>query len=513
GSGKSTVGPLLAQRLGVPFFDTDQIIEARVNKKVNEFWRSDGSDAFRAIEREVALEVLADASPKVIAFGGGTVTLRDVRRKAIDTAYVVTLGAATSVLLGRVGDPSTRPLLASGDAFQRLEDLASDRADAYAECHASIDTEGFTPDELVDRISSHLDAEQVIVPLGRSTYGVENITKQKTRLVDRIAELAPSSIVIVTDSNVERLYGKDLRRVLSPLAIASTQVTLAPGEMHKNIQSAQLIWDAALGAGVDRDTLLLAFGGGTVGDLTGFAASTLLRGVRTLQVPTTLLAMVDSSVGGKTGLDHPAGKNLVGTFFQPSSVLIDFDRLKTLPDRDYRGGLAEIVKVALVSSSVDFERLEVLAPKLRTRDAEAIREVVFRAITTKARFVRDDERDNGERVLLNFGHTLGHAVEAAGGFRTWLHGEAVALGMLGELQMSVRLGRTPKEVLQRVRFLLERFELPCDLPKESRPPVWAYIRADKKRVRERIRIPIVTGVGVCKVDELPLQTLRDHFFS
>lgn len=168
--------------------------------------------------------------------------------------------------------------------------------------------------------------------------------------------------------------------------------------------------------------------------------------------------------------------------------------------------------MALVSSSVDFERLEVLAPKLRTRDAEAIREVVFRAITTKARFVRDDERDNGERVLLNFGHTLGHAVEAAGGFRTWLHGEAVALGMLGELQMSVRLGRTPKEVLQRVRFLLERFELPCDLPKESRPPVWAYIRADKKRVRERIRIPIVTGVGVCKVDELPLQTLRDRFF-
>jgi shikimate kinase/3-dehydroquinate synthase len=331
---------------------------------------------------------------------------------------------------------------------------------------------------------------------------------EPTRLTDAVAQLAPSSVVLVTDSNVQRARGPFIETALHPLAIEGTRVTLPPGERHKTLASASTIWDAALGAGIDRDALVLAVGGGVVGDLAGFAASVLLRGVRFLQVPTTLLAMVDASVGGKTGFDHPAGKNLVGTFHQPSGVVVDLQHLDTLPKRERLCGLAEVAKIALATDSNLLARLERDAAALARGDHGALGPVVRSAIEAKVRVVRDDERESGHRALLNLGHTVGHALEAQGGYTRWLHGEAVALGTIAEMRASEALGFTSKALVERAEALLAALGLPTKIEHAELAASWPFVASDKKRVHGAVRLPVVTGPGLARLERVPLEVLR-----
>ncbi len=268
------------------------------------------------------------------------------------------------------------------------------------------------------------------------------------------------------------------------------------------------MWDAALGAGVDRDTLVVAFGGGVTSDIAGFAASTLLRGVRFVAAPTTLLAMADASVGGKTGIDHPAGKNLVGTIYQPSGVVIDTAHLMTLPVRELRAGVAEVVKIALATSASLFERLETEGARLLDPRSQALREIVRESVALKARVVRDDEREGGRRAILNLGHTIGHALEASSGFRKYLHGEAVALGTVAELAVTVRAGLTPSDVLPRTERLLRAVGLPTETSQEELRAALRFVGADKKRRGSHLALPVVTSLGVSDVREFPPEALR-----
>ena len=318
--------------------------------------------------------------------------------------------------------------------------------------------------------------------------------------------------MLVTDSNVQRARGAAIEAALHPLAIPGTRVTLPPGERRKTLASASTIWDAALGAGVDRDSLVLAAGGGVVGDLAGFAAACLLRGVRFIQVPTTLLAMVDASVGGKTGFDHPAGKNLIGAFHQPSAVIADLGHLATLPARERTSGLAEIAKIALTSDATLLERLEADAPALARGDRQALRPVVRAAIEAKVRVVRDDERESGSRALLNLGHTLGHAIEAHGGYARWLHGEAVSLGLVAELEASAKLGWTPPSLVQRARAVLSSLGLPTDVDRADLAASWPYVATDKKRFGMAVRLPVVVAPGESRVERVGLETLHVAVF-
>jgi shikimate kinase/3-dehydroquinate synthase len=353
----------------------------------------------------------------------------------------------------------------------------------------------------------------VVMPLGSRTYVIDVAVNAPSLLTDAIARWAPSSIVVVTDAHVQRDRHAQLDAALAPLAVRHATVTLAAGEAHKTLASVGTIWDAALGAGIDRDALVLGFGGGVVGDLAGFAASTLLRGVRSVIVPTTLLSMVDASVGGKTGFDHPTGKNLLGTFHQPSGVVVDLAHLATLPARERAAGLAEVVKIALATDAELFESVERNAPAIAAGDASALLPVVRRAIEAKARIVRDDERERGLRALLNLGHTVGHALEAHGQYRRHLHGEAVAIGTIAEIRATARLGLTPPDLVERARALLTRVSLPTEVTRAEMVASWPFALADKKRVMTRIRLPVVTALGTARVEQVEVDALREAILA
>jgi shikimate kinase/3-dehydroquinate synthase len=313
----------------------------------------------------------------------------------------------------------------------------------------------------------------------------------------------------VTDSNVQRHRAPAIQAALLPLRLPVVHVTLPPGESQKTLTTVGTIWDAALGAGVDRDALVVALGGGVVGDLAGFAAACLLRGVRFVQAPTTLLSMVDSSVGGKTGFDHATGKNLVGAFHQPSAVVADLDHLTTLSPRERRAGIAEIVKIALATDASLLDALERETAAIARGDASALLPVVRSAIDAKIRIVRDDERESGPRALLNLGHTVGHALESHGGYSRWLHGEAVAMGTVLEMRATAALGYTPPEVVARATALFEALGLPTRVARDDVTASWRYVAGDKKRAGTQLKLPVVTAAGSSYVQRIELTRLRE----
>lgn len=507
-TGKSTVARALSARLGLPLIDTDEELAKRTGKAIPDLWRSEGEAAFRAREVALVREILSTDSARVIAFGGGTVTSREARHLALERALVVTLTALPETSVGRAGSLENRPNLISANPVARARDLIDTRSDVYSECHLSLATDGVSIDALVDAIVPLLARNPIAMPLGARSYVIDVVNESPATLTDTLARLAPSSLVVVTDSHVQRARGRALDAALAPLAISATRVALAPGEENKTLVNVSAIWDAAIGAEVDRDTLIVAFGGGVVGDMAGFAASALLRGVRFVGVPTTLLAMVDASVGGKTGFDHPAGKNLIGAFHQPSAVVVDVAHLTTLPKRDFVSGLAEVVKIALTRDASFFDHLEENAEALRAGESEVVVECIRRAIQLKANVVRDDERESGERAILNFGHTAGHALEAHGSFTRYRHGEAVALGMLVELAIGAELGKTPADLFARTRDVLARLGLPTTLPIAELDAAWSFVASDKKRTRGSLRLPLPVEVGRTVVHKIALTSLH-----
>ncbi len=302
---------------------------------------------------------------------------------------------------------------------------------------------------------------------------------------------AGSSVLVVSDDTVHALYGERVRAALERRGIGVASAVIRPGEASKSLSSLPALYAAAASGGLDRRGTVVALGGGVVGDLAGFVAATYLRGVRFVQIPTTLLAMVDSSVGGKTGVNLPEGKNLVGAFHQPAGVLIGLSTLDTLPAREFAAGMAEVIKYGAIRDADLLERIERGGAALGRPDADVgvLGDLVARCCRIKAQVVAADERETGERALLNFGHTLGHAVEKALGYGVWLHGEAVAFGMVYAVRLAERLGRCPAPWSDRLAAVLRRFGLPTTRRRlhedtDGAPPSWEDLRAamagDKK---------------------------------
>jgi shikimate kinase / 3-dehydroquinate synthase len=490
GTGKTTIGPLVAARLGMPFYDLDQVIEAASGKRIDELFESLGEAGFRALEAERACNLLEGAVPAVIAFGGGTVLRKPVRRTALARGLLVTLVATPEQLAERAGS-TARPLLAGMDQAgraTRLATLISERAEAYAECHATVSSEG-TSKATAEEVVSVYHRAPIVVPLGLRSCVVELCKDDVARAAHAIAALRPSSVIVVTDANVALHRAPYLNALREALGCPSLVVTLVPGEAHKTVSQLQTIWDAALGADIDRNAIVVGFGGGVALDMAGFAAATLLRGIRWVALPTSLLAMVDASVGGKTAVDHPSGKNRLGAFHQPSHVCVDLAHLETLPIREHRAGLAEAVKVGVIGELSLLEGMERDAELLGT-GAGPVDVVVRQAITYKAKVVADDERESGVRALLNFGHTYGHALELAAEYTHMLHGEAVAIGMVGELRAAYAMGLLEVNLESRIRALLVRLGLPQEASPEFAALALAHLGADKKRDRDSIALPL-----------------------
>ena len=511
GVGKSTVARALAERTGAPLLDVDRAIEEQAAESISAIFAREGEARFRSRETEVIARALSLDPPPVIALGGGAVTDVRTRRLLLHRAIVVTLRASTSTLVARIGEAgvAARPLLASEASPEaRLDQLLQERAVAYAEAHLQLDTEGKTPDELAAAIAAAWARDPVAVALGERTYRVEIGRGVVTELPNVLCELRARSVVLVTDDRVWPAVRARIEPVFEGARVIA-RVVLPSGEAHKTLESIARIWDAAIDGGADRSTVIVAVGGGVVGDLAGFAASTLLRGVRVVQVPTTLLAMVDASVGGKTAIDRPQGKNLVGAFHQPSAVLADVALLDTLPARELGSGLAEVVKTALIGDADLFDLLEKQASQLTSGDLELLTRVVRASIAHKARVVSEDERDaSGARASLNFGHTIGHALESHGGYATLTHGEAVGLGMLAALRVGLARGHGDRSLIDRVTRLLATIGLPHVLDARDVEAALPFVTRDKKREGDRVVFVLVPQIGRSTLEPLSLEELR-----
>ena len=322
-----------------------------------------------------------------------------------------------------------------------------------------------------------------------------------------------SRALIVTNNTVALLYLQRLRGALLSKYPQVLEVVLPDGEQHKTWQTLNLIFDALLGQGCDRKTVLFALGGGVVGDMTGFAAASFMRGVPLVQVPTTLLAQVDSSVGGKTGINHPLGKNMIGAFYQPQLVVCDLDTLRTLPPRELSAGLAEVIKYGPIADLAFLDWIEANLDAMLARDPAALAHAVKRSCEIKAWVVGQDEREAGLRAILNFGHTFGHAIEAGLGYGEWLHGEAVGCGMVLAAELSCRLGLVDRAFVKRLTALIARAGLPVRGPQLSAEDnagrYLALMRLDKKAEAGEIRFVLIDGPGRAVVRAAPDSMVRE----
>jgi 3-dehydroquinate synthase len=356
---------------------------------------------------------------------------------------------------------------------------------------------------------SAVPRRQVAVDLGARSYRIDIGCGLLGSAGSWQGSASRGDAMIVTNPTVGALYLAQLREGLSRRHARVLSIELPDGEEHKHWRTLNMVFDAMLSAGCDRRTTVYALGGGVVGDIAGFAAATFMRGVPYVQVPTTLLAQVDSSVGGKTGINHPLGKNLIGSFHQPIHVVCDLEVLRTLPDRELRAGLAEVVKYGPIADWPFFEWIEQHAAALLARDLDALAHAVQRSCEIKAAIVARDERESDMRAVLNFGHTFGHAIEAGLGFGKWLHGEAVAAGMALGASLSMRLGLIDSGVEQRLTALLSRLGLPTRPPAMAADRYLELMRLDKKAVGREIRFVVLTGAGQAALRPAPDALVRE----
>ena len=359
-------------------------------------------------------------------------------------------------------------------------------------------------------IATESRMQTLTVDLGERSYPI-HIGPGLLDRADLITpHLAQKRAAIVTNTIVGPLYLERLTRSLESAGVSALSIVLPDGEEYKDWETLNLIFDALLQDRAERKTTLIALGGGVIGDMTGFAAASYQRGVPFIQVPTTLLAQVDSSVGGKTGINHPLGKNMIGAFYQPRLVLADTDTLKTLPPRELSAGLAEVIKYGLIWDADFFAWLEANMEKLRALDAQAVTHAIRRSCEIKAQVVAQDERESGLRALLNLGHTFGHAIEAGMGYGNWLHGEAVGAGMALAARVSQRMGLVDLTALTRAESLIARAGLPVDAPPLGVEKYLDYMGVDKKVEGGRIRFVLLKKIGEAFVTaDVPDAMLRD----
>jgi shikimate kinase/3-dehydroquinate synthase len=502
GAGKSTVGRLVAERAGVTFVDLDAAIEARAGKSVAAVFTEDGEPAFRALEAVELAAALDATGPRVVALGGGALLNATTRHSVLSRARVITLTAEASVLASRVA-ASDRPLLRGADPEERLRALGFERAAVYAEAHAWVRTDNASPEQVAERVIDLWRDPAVVVPLGARSYAVRVARDGPASVAELAVRLAPSSTLLVTDTNVKPIAAAAVALALQRVGLKpAALVAIPPGEEHKTLATIARVLDELVPGGADRDALVVGVGGGVVTDVAGFCAAILLRGVRWIAVPTSLLAMVDASVGGKTGVDVGAAKNAAGAFHQPRGVVVAPTFVRTETERTYRSGLAEAVKSAAIADAAFFEWLEANVEPVLARQPAAVARVVGSSVAVKAGIVARDEHEAGERAHLNFGHTVGHALEAEGDFARLYHGEAVALGMVSAGRIGVRLGVTPEETATRIERLLARLGLPTEPTREPLATALPRVGLDKKRRAGKVKMVLLRGLGAPVVHPL-----------
>lgn len=512
GSGKSTVGRLVAERLGRPFVDLDARIEQRTGMRISQLFQSAGEEGFREAEHE-ALAAAVQGPASVIACGGGVV-LRDENRRLLKRlGTVVYLSVTAEEALARIGDAADRPLLA-GDARGIAPRILEARLSLYrATADVTVDTTGRTVEHVADEVVRQLSGTAVRVvqvpvdPPYEALVG-RGALELLPQVLSRVA--ASGTVAVVTDETVGALHGGAIERLVREAGFRTVVERVAPGERSKSWRTAGELVERFAAAGLDRGSAVVAFGGGVIGDLAGFAGSVYMRGVPVVQVPTTLLAQVDSSIGGKTGVDLEHGKNLAGTFWQPCAVIADTGLLHTLPDAEWANGWAEVVKTALLAGGLFWEMAADSTERLAARDDGAVLDAVESCVRFKAGVVGDDPRESsGLRECLNLGHTLGHAIERELGYGTVSHGVAVAEGLRFAARLSAALVGLDQAVVERIDEVLRELGVPrAPLERLSADRLLAAMRADKKALKGEIRFVLLRAPGEWVVERVDEDALR-----
>jgi len=541
GSGKTAIGSRLAARLGLPFVDADAEIAAAARLSIPEIFARFGESYFRDGERRVMFRLLHQG-PAVVATGGGAFMDPRTRQRVRERGVSLWLDADHETLLKRVRRKNDRPLLQTADPAATLRKLMDERNPIYALADLRVVSRDDPQDVMVEAALDALDEslpalnetkskesptlmtqyaphpypapgapehrESVRVALGDRSYDIVIGSGLLAEAGERIAALAPdSACAIVSDKNVAPLYLPALEASLKAAGLRSVAITVEPGEGSKTLSVFGEVLDNALAAKIERRDVVVALGGGVVGDLAGFVAASLRRGARFVQIPTSLLAQVDSSVGGKTGVNSRHGKNLIGAFHQPSLVLADVDALETLPLREFRAGYAEVVKYGLIGDRRFFEWLEADGDAVFRSKPEQICAIAV-SCKAKARIVARDETEQGDRALLNLGHTFGHALERLVDYDNarLVHGEGVAIGLVLAMRFSRALGFCPAQDAMRVERHLQSVGLPTrisDIPGWSVGPeaILEAMFQDKKVERGALTFVLARGIGEAFVEK------------
>src|SRR3989440_2714158 len=528
GSGKSSVGRRVSELLRWDFIDTDTLLSERCGMPVGQILTEFGEQRFRQMESE-ALILSADYERVVIASGGGAVISEANRAFMREHGLTFYLETSVEIAWRRVqeqihqsGKSAERPLVVGTDGQRRLQSLFLARKEWYEEAVVCINTN----EDSLDIISNQVVAFALTNGyLSTSSQSQETVTLQLGKVTSRaivewgglrhLPQYLKSSgflqrVFIVTDSDIGRLYSEPILSLLLDAGFVPQIFTISAGEASKSIWSWQEILNWLVELKAEQREPIIAVGGGVIGDLAGFVAAKYNRCVPIIQIPTSLLAQVDSAIGGKTGINHPLGKNLIGAFYQPELIVLDPAFLLTLPERVYLEGWAEVVKYGMILDADLFEMLEDHTSSLHARDATLLTKIITRCIQLKMDVVQRDDRDGGLRNILNYGHTFGHALEVLTDYGSWLHGEAVAVGMEVAAWIAVARGLLTNEHALRQRELLLSLYLPLRCPGVDTISVLEKMQRDKKVRAGHMRWILPTQIGRAGIyDDVPLALIKE----
>ncbi len=503
GTGKTSVGRELSGKLGYEFIDTDVLIEKKEGKTIPQIFKEKGEEYFRELEQATVAEV-SKIRNAVIATGGGVIKNRVNVNNLARRGIIVWLKADPEIIFKRVmTEGGKRPLLDVEEPLNEIKKLLAERLPLYEQADTYVDTNYITAEETANEIMKKLglDVQSVTVDLKERSYDIVIGSKIMQDLGLRLKEFRPTKIAIISNKTVYPIFRDTILRSLREYHIVPEIILIPDGEEYKDLLWTYYIHGELLKAKFDRNSLLVAVGGGVIGDMVGFIAATYMRGIRFVQVPTTLLAQVDSSVGGKTGVNHPIGKNMIGAFYQPSLVMIDTDTLQTLPRKELNAGLAEVIKYGVILDSSLFEYLKKNHEGIISL-GESIVHIIKRSCEIKADVVSKDERESGLRAILNFGHTVGHAVETLTGYKKFLHGEAVAIGMCAAADIAVKMGMFAEKEAGRIKELVEQYNLPINIPDGlGDSDMINAMEIDKKAKAGKLMFILPEAMGRVRIEE------------
>ena len=523
GTGKSLVAMEVALRLNWDFLDTDDEIVKQTGKPITEIFSQDGEDSFRELEREM-IRKACQQRQTVIAIGGGAIVDPQNYELLAKTGLIVCLEAKPETIYERLfreaargPETEVRPLLAVDNPLERIRQLKASRQPHYAKADWTIHTDGLSVSEVAEEVirasrllrryaprndkekaRSGIDKDIVcLVKTATQSYPIFVGYGLLEKLGEKMKQAALSgTATIINDENVFSLYGSKVEGILKHAGFAVNSFVVPPGEETKSMEYAIKIYDFLVEHRTERDDIIIALGGGMVGDLAGFVAATFLRGMPWIQVPTSLVAMVDASIGGKVGVNHPEGKNLIGDFYQPNLVLADPQTLTTLPQRELISGWAEVIKHGMILDEEFVQFLESNVNRLTKLEPELLTRAIASSAAIKAQVVSQDEKEKeGKRTVLNYGHTIAHGLEAATQYKRFLHGEAVAIGMVGAAKLSQRLGLLSSAAVERQQALLQKFGLPTVFSGLGLTEITRAMELDKKTKGKAIRWVLLQDIG------------------